>query len=45
MKVVAQMMGTIEKQGRVEALPFSSVKTSPNFYKAGASAVEDFFHF
>jgi hypothetical protein len=43
MKVVAQMMGTIEKQG--EALPFFSVKTCPNFHKAGASAVEDFFHF
>jgi hypothetical protein len=38
-------MGTIEKQGRVEALPFSNVKTCPNFHKAGASDVEDFFHF
>jgi hypothetical protein len=45
MKVVAQMMGIIEKQGRVEALSFSSVKTCPNFHKAGSSAVEDFFHF
>jgi len=45
MNVVAQMMGTIEKQGRVEALPFSSVKTCPNFHTAGASVVEDVFHF
>jgi hypothetical protein len=30
-------MGTIEKQGRVEALPFSIIKACPNFHKAGDS--------
>jgi hypothetical protein len=30
--------GTIEKQGRVEALPFSIIKAFPNFHKAGASS-------
>jgi hypothetical protein len=37
-------MGT-EKQGIARALPFSSVKTCPNFQRKYTSAAEDLFHF